>query len=1073
MFLNLKNFSPLNHLIDLLLKNKKNINIEINRNSFKSLFFLYLMNSLNKNIVLIAPAEDIYKIHFELNEIAKISEDNKKIILYPEDDSFVYENIKASKEVDKLRACAIKQIFENGKKIFVTDINAIVEKIQNREKVKSYFFKFTNKMIVKQKEIIEILEENGFIRVKRVEEVFEYAVRGNILDIFAPDLEYPVRIEFFNDEIGSIRLFSTETYETEKVLNEVCLTLFKPQKNFLENNSSIIDYFNAKNTIIIIDENNKIKSEIIEKIEKIKKYLYEQNITDKIFSLKEIYKKIINFQTIKCDFLLKGKNGIKLDASFNPIFKRKIDLLLDYLKNLGRQNYDIFIASDNEGETKHLQEILFERGIGNVKFINAALDSGFNIKEIKLCVISNREIFERYKGKIAGRIKEKSLKPIKSFLELKEKDYVVHRDYGIGIFEGVKTLMVDDNLQDFILIRYADNDKLYLPMYKINLIDKYVGSENIPALSKLGSPIFRRTKEQIRKELKIIADELLKIYAQRKMAKGIKYGPVDEFEKEFADAFLYEETEDQKKAIEEVLADMESEKTMDRLICGDAGFGKTEVAMRAAFKAVNNGRQVLVVASTTLLAQQHFFTFTERMADYSIKIAMLSRIVSEGKKKKIIDEVKKGNVDILIGTSAVLNSKIEFLNLGLIIIDEEQHFGVKAKEFLRKKYPNVDFLTLTATPIPRTLYFSLSGIRDISVINTPPLNKKPIETFIVEEKLRIVKEIILREILRKGQVFYIHNNINTIYKLKEILSTNLPEVKFKVAHGRLKKTELENIMRDFLAKKYDVLITTTIVESGLDMPDVNTIIISNAEKFGLSQLYQLRGRVGRRDKQAYAYLLVKDPLSISDIAKERLKTIESFVDAGAGFNIAMKDLELRGAGSILGYKQHGNMEKIGFEMYCRMLEEEISKLTNKQIEEEVDTKIKVNYRAYIPDSYIWDNAEKVRIYRQLFLSKSISDIKQIEKSLSDIWGPLPQEVKNILQVATLKVLGRRLKVVEIKQKDNKIEFIWEEKFDPSDSFKKFIELNKGYFKVGKNHFVIEFKDRKVFDYILSGIEKNW
>lgn len=663
MFLKLKNFSPLNHLINLILKNKKNIHIEINRNSFKSIFFLYLMDSLNKNIILITPTEDIYKTYFELDEIAKILGNNKKIILYPEDDSFIYENIKSSKEIDKLRSCAIRQIFENGKKIFVTNINAIVEKIQDREKVKNYFFKFTNKMFVKQKEVIELLEENGYMRVKMVEDVFEYSVRGNILDIFAPDLEYPVRIEFFNDEIESIRLFSTETYETEKILNEVCLTLFKPKKSFLENKNSIIDYFNKKNTIIIIDENNKIKSEILKKIEKIKKYLYEKDFTDKIFSLKEIYKKIVTFQTLRCDFLFKGKNGIKLNANFNPIFKRKIDLLLDYLKELSSQHYDIFLASDNEGETKHLQEILFERGIGNVKFLNAALDLGFNIKEIKLCVISNREIFERYKGKIAGRIKEKSLKPIKSFLELKEKDYVVHRDYGIGIFEGVKTLMIDDNLQDFILIRYADEDKLYLPMYKINLLDKYIGSENIPVLSKLGSPIFRRTKEQIRKELKIIADELLKIYAQRKLVKGIKYNPMDETEKEFADAFLYEETEDQKKAIEEVLSDMENEKTMDRLICGDAGFGKTEVAMRAAFKAVNNGRQVLVLTSTTLLAQQHFFTFTERMADYPIKIAMLSRIVSEGKKKKIIEEVKNGKIDILIGTSAVLNLFLSLIHI--------------------------------------------------------------------------------------------------------------------------------------------------------------------------------------------------------------------------------------------------------------------------------------------------------------------------------------------------------------------------------------------------------------------------
>jgi transcription-repair coupling factor (superfamily II helicase) len=506
---------------------------------------------------------------------------------------------------------------------------------------------------------------------------------------------------------------------------------------------------------------------------------------------------------------------------------------------------------------------------------------------------------------------------------------------------------------------------------------------------------------------------------------------------------------------------MERQKQMDRLVCGDAGFGKTEVAMRAAFKAINNGSRALMLTSTTLLAQQHFTVFKERMADYPVNIEMISRLVSAKKRKEIISNLKEGKVDILIGTHAVLSQDIEIPDMGLVIIDEEQHFGVKAKESLRKKYPEADILTLTATPIPRTLYFSLSGIRDISMINTPPVGKKPIETYIVEEKLNTAKEIILREILRHGQVFYVHNNIRTITKVKEVLEQNLPEVKFRTAHGRMPKQELEKIMLDFLARKFDVLITTTIIEAGLDMPDVNTIIISSAENFGLGQLYQLRGRVGRRDRQAYAYLMVHDRRAMSGVAEERLKTIESYVDPGAGFRIAMKDLELRGAGNILGIKQHGNMEKIGFELYCRMLEEAVAKMKGEEIENEVDTKIKVGLMAFIPESYIWDSAEKLRIYRRLFLARELEDIKKISADLRDIWGEYPEEVKNILFVGKLKAIGRKLKASEISEKEGKLVFLWRDKKEIDQAkFQRFAAKYRPHVKFSGNMMEMEFKDDK-------------
>ncbi len=1064
-----KDYNVLNFIIKSVKSENKNIFVNIPETSFNSIFYLYLANLINKDIFIITHSNKLFNICSEIMEFSKFFKTEHKIILYPEDDSFLYKDIKPSKEISRMRIKAIKELFTTEKRIFITNINALIEKISSADKIIKNFLKIKKDMKIKPDLILKILEDNNYERVTKVEDIFEYSVRGNIMDIFTPDNFYPVRIEFSDDKIESIRFFSVETYQTEKCVDEIEIFLFKFKKDDFAQNS-ILDFFNPKKTLLVMDESNLIKAEIFEKINKIIKYLSDMKFENKIFSLKNIFKKVSVFQKIKTGFFT-GR-GIKINIRVNPVFKRNTAVLFEYLKNFINNSYKVIIASDNEGETNHIKELLKKQGINGVEFYNAEIDAGFSIPDMKFCLISNREIFERYKGKLSKRIKDKNLKPVKSILELKEKDYVVHREYGIGIFNGIKTIKVDDNLADFILIQYDKQDKLYLPVYKIDLIDKYIGSDKIPGLSRLGSPVFKKTKEQIRRELKEIAEELLKVYAKRKIEKGIRYPPMDEFEKEFADAFLYEETKDQEKAIKDVLADMERETPMDRLICGDAGFGKTEVAMRAAFKAVNFHKKVLVLTSTTLLALQHFRTFSERFADYPVKIEMLSRLVSKKKKKEIFNRIQAGTIDILIGTHTILNPKIEIKNVGLVIIDEEQHFGVKAKEHLRKKYSTADFLTLTATPIPRTLYLSLSGIRDISVINTPPQNKKPIETFIVEEKLKLVKEIILREILRKGQVFYVHNDIKTIYKLKEILSENLKEVKFNVAHGKMKKTELENIMLDFLDKKFDVLITTTIIESGLDLPDVNTIIISNAEKFGLSQLYQLRGRVGRRDKQAYAYLLIKDKVILSDIAKERLRAIESYIDPGAGFNIAMKDLKLRGAGTLLGTKQHGNMEKLGFELYCRMLEEEISKLTQKEVEKEVDTKITVDYKAYIPESYIWDSSEKTRIYRQLFISKNVDDVLSVEKALRDIWGEMPKEVKNILLVAKLKILGRKLSAEEINHKDKKIEFIWNEKKEFALKSKIFFEKHKDIFILAKNRLIIKYESVKNIDNLFKEIEKE-
>jgi transcription-repair coupling factor (superfamily II helicase) len=1053
-------------ILRLIKSKEKNIFADGVADCFKGILYAQLISETDKDVFILTSSEKIYSLYAEIAGLKDIFGIKAEILFYPEDDSIMYGTLQSSKEASKARVKVYEEIFKKERKVIITDINALAEKIPGPEKVKKLFFKFKKEDVLNIDKLAEVLTSNKYERVLKVENVFEYSVRGSIIDIYTPDHEYPVRIELFGDRIESLRFFSLDTYSTTKHLENIELLLFNPGNKFKDENGSIIDYFAPYKSMVILDDADTIKSEILEKIKKIEKYIESQDIRDNLFTISAIFRKLSLYQKLKTYSISKTGKCVKFKIRSNPPFNRDIKLFFKYLGDLEKGGYYNYIISDNDGETKHLKELFEEYDrenkinfFKNTEFISANSYAGCVLPGIKLSFISNREIFARYKGKVAGRRKEKFLKPIKHYMELKEKDYVVHREHGIGVFEGVKNMAIDDINSDFIYLRYAGDDKLYLPIYKISMIDKYVGSEGSPVLSKLGGTAWRRTKEEIQTQLKMMAEELLNIYAKRETAGGYRFPQDDTEQKAFEEAFIYEETEDQERAIAEVKADMFKEKPMDRLVCGDAGFGKTEVAMRAAFKAVNAGRQVLVMTATTLLAQQHYFTFKERMADYPVRIEMLSRLVSAKDKKATIEAAKSGRVDIMIGTSSVLGGSVEFLDLGLIIIDEEQHFGVKNKELLRDKYPKADILTLTATPIPRTLYFAMSGIRSISNINTPPPGKRAIETVIAEERISSIKEIILREVLRKGQVFYIHNNIQTIFKLKDTMEKALPEIRFKVAHGRMKKEQLEKIMRDLLQHKFDVLISTTIVESGLDLPDVNTIIIGSADRFGLSQLYQLRGRVGRRDKQAYAYLLVKDVKYLSGIAKERLKTIESYVDPGAGLMIAMKDMELRGSGNILGTKQHGNMEKIGFELYCKMLEEAVVRINSGNFEAEIDTRIKVDFKAFIPDNYIWDSGEKLRVYRRLFAAKSNEDIIEIEKYLKDAWGVLPDEVKNILFVAELKVIGRKLKLYEIASTGSRLAMTWDAAI-PQDIMRKLATKYKKIYKPLPNRIEFDFTSRK-------------
>ncbi|MDD2221538.1 MAG: transcription-repair coupling factor, partial [Clostridia bacterium] len=594
---------------------------------------------------------------------------------------------------------------------------------------------------------------------------------------------------------------------------------------------------------------------------------------------------------------------------------------------------------------------------------------------------------------------------------------------GIGRYLGVERLKVGENARDYLLIQYAGTDKLYLPVDQLDLLQKYIGSEGkAPKLYKLGGSEWQRVKARVRASVRDMAKELLALYAAREAAEGYAFSPDTPWQREFEDRFIYEETPDQLRAIEEIKADMENSKPMDRLLCGDVGYGKTEVAMRAAFKAVSDGKQVALLAPTTVLAQQHFRTFSERFADYPVSIAVLGRFTSSREQKSIVEKMAKGEIDLLIGTHRILSKDVKFKDLGLLIVDEEQRFGVAHKEKIKTLKTNIDVLVLSATPIPRTLHMALAGMRDMSVIETPPAERRPVQTYVLEYFDRLIKDAVQRELSRGGQVYFVHNKIMSIDRLADDLAELIPQARIAVAHGRMPEGELERVMSEFVEGKHNLLVCTTIIESGLDIPNVNTLIVNEADKFGLAQLYQLRGRVGRSERQAYAYFTYRPNHIINETAKKRLLAIRDFTELGAGFKIAMRDLEIRGAGDILGAQQHGHIAAVGFDLYCRLLREEIERGVDesKPVVEEVNTQLDLDINAYIPDSYLADGNLKIEIYKRIAAARSLSELDELRAELLDRYGRIPAALNNLLLLGGLKTYTRALGIAAVSRKGSQI-----------------------------------------------------
>jgi len=720
------------------------------------------------------------------------------------------------------------------------------------------------------------------------------------------------------------------------------------------------------------------------------------------------------------------------------------------------KGFETLVVSRTHGELLRMKEVLEGRKYrtlelgegaaapqdipeGGVGLALARLERGFVAPELGLSLLSDQELFKRqalaaprvYRHRYKGL---KGSRPIESFGELKEGQPAVHIDHGIGIFRGVMRMDIDGHAKDFICLEYAEGEKLYVPTDQVNLVQKYLGGDDSPRLHKLGGDRWASARAKVKKVVAELAEDLLQLYARRQVAHTQGFGPDTDAQRLFEETFPYEETPDQLKAIEAVKRDMERPKPMDRLVCGDVGFGKTEVALRAAFKAVMAGQQVAMLAPTTILAHQHFNTFRERMADWPVRMVMLSRFRKPKEIKEALKALAEGRADLVIGTHRLLQKDVAFKRLGLVIIDEEQRFGVAHKEKLKQLRSQVAVISMSATPIPRTLHFSLAGLRDMSVIETPPLDRLPVRTYVLEDNQELSRQAILQELKRGGQVFFVHNRVKDIHKVAEHLRSLVPEARVAVAHGQMEKDELEQVMVEFLGRMHDVLVATTIIESGLDMPNVNTIIINHAEDFGLSQLYQLRGRVGRSERQAYAYLFYPKGRSIPEVAEKRLVAIEEFTDLGAGFKVAMRDLEIRGAGNILGAQQHGQVAAVGFDLYCHMLNEAVQHLKGEEVKEERNPVLQLDLDAYLPEDYVGDPRMKLDLYKRLSQLEDEEELKAVEEEVRDRFGEPPSPARWLFEVVRIRLGAKKLGFSEVTQKGNQIILRFYADFQPGPDF---------------------------------------
>ena len=960
---------------------------------------------------------------------------DKAAVYYPaKDPLFDQADIRGS-YLSEQRLEVVKRLFSGEKLTVITTLDAFAEKFQSFDQIEQELITIKQGEALNLEELAKKLVSFGYENESQVSSHGEFSLRGNIVDIFPYTESAPYRIDLWGDEVESIKLFdvesqrSIETVEAFEVFPAVSEQPGEDETDESAELSSHVDFFEYfdEHTLFVLDEPSKIFTEAIFD-EQLLEEFQKRNCLE-LSLLGAGYEELPAIKTIP------------VNARNIPSYNGRFDDLVEDLKKYRKDGWTVTLFTASNLRAERLIKELQEKGVEpNVQV--GAVRIGFSYPDDKFAMISEVDIFGVRKAKKRKR-KRFSGDPIKDFTDLNIGDYVVHEQHGVGIYRGIERIAVDGTEKDYMKIDYAGNSSLYVLATQFDKIQKYAGSEGAkPKIHKLGSKEWNNTKARVRASVKDIAAELVALYAERQNSAGHKFMPDTVWQQEFEEQFEFEETEDQLRAIDAVKADMESTKIMDRLICGDVGFGKTEVALRAAFKAVQEGKQVAFLVPTTILAQQHYNTIVSRMKGYPVTTAQLSRFSSGKQQKEIVAEIKKGMVDIVVGTHRLLSKDIEFKDLGLLIVDEEQRFGVSHKEKIKQLRKNVDVLTLSATPIPRTLHMSLSGIRDMSLLTEPPVDRVPIQTYVMEYSDEAVKEAILREARRGGQVYYVYNLTNSIDTIAAKIQNMVPDLNVQYAHGKMAAKTLEGLMEDFTAGDIDVLVSTTIIETGMDISNVNTIIIHDADRFGLSQLYQLRGRVGRTNRTAYAFLMYRKDKLIREVAEKRLKAIREFSDLGSGIKIAMRDLEIRGAGNVLGAEQSGHMEAVGYELYCKMLNEAVSFLKGERVLADYETTVDLKIDGFIPATYITNEFEKLNMYKKISAITSAEDREDIESELIDRFGEIPEVTENLLKVALLKARAHAVYITEIagSRSEYKISMY---KAAPIDTYKMF-EFLKSY-----------------------------
>lgn len=1061
-------------------------NIVVNDVSDEALLLTSAFLKLKRNIVVVKANQ--YEANMLYQKVMLLNE--KDVSLFAVDESYRIEALAASPELLGQRIDTMYQLTKNEPRILITHSQAIIRYLPTKQLFIDNCLKIKVGMQIDIYDLKASLLKSGYQSAIRVDQPFYFSKRGGVIDVFSIQYENPIRIEFFDDEIESIRFYNQNTQRTIENINEITILpasdiLYDDQEvtkviskinDLRDSQAEILDELYLEDFLnkVSIDQENLRNHDtsfsmysyynLFNQTTSIGDYLDDpliilSNSQDINFAYKNYleenfyyYQELINvgksvkglnlfrdlyevtdkatiefksFATDEKDVIFNGRT-IMIDSQDE---KMLISQIRSYLKLS-----TVIIALDDERQIRLISELLNRHELlytmldNSCEFypgLNLVIDKigfGFELVDENIVVISSNELFKTKNVKKPKYFKYKNAKVLKDYQELEVGDYVVHDNYGIGQYLGIKTLEVQGVHRDYLYVAYAGEDTLYIPVEQFNLVRKYSSSEGkVPKINKLGSSQWQKAKAKARNKVDDIADKLIEIYAARMNQTGYAFPVDNEMQLEFENAFGYELTEDQVRSVKEIKEDMEKPQPMDRLLCGDVGFGKTEVALRAVFKAILGNKQVAFLCPTTILSMQHYKTMLDRFENFPVKVALLNRFTSTKQKNQILKDLKEGNIDLLVGTHRILSKDVEFKDIGLLCIDEEQRFGVKQKEKIKEYRKTIDVLTLSATPIPRTLQMSLMGIRGLSQIETPPKNRQPVQTYVIEKNDVLIKQIIERELARDGQVFYLHNRTSNIANTADKIGRMVPGAKVVVGHGKMDKNEIEDVMMRFVNKEYNVLICTTIIETGIDIPNANTIIVENADKFGLSQLYQIKGRVGRSNRGAYAYLLYNPSKVLTEEASKRLKAIKEFTELGSGYKIAMRDLAIRGAGDILGGTQSGFIDSIGFDMFMKILQDSVNQKIGKQ-EQEIDIKnVNVNVDGYIPHDYVSSDIEKLELYQRLDNTKTISAIDHLKTEFIDYYGKLPDEVAALIEKRKLDILASSKIIDVLEEKKGNIE----------------------------------------------------